>query len=334
MGMFSWKCPHCDRGILESGSTDTGINEWMNKTVVLLENGSIIKGSYDGYGGVGGMKVSDFMYGKTVMAHDACWRVAGKPDLEEYEEGSQHDPDQGWGNESEFYNMKEPGAEIDEARWQAALRLKAERKRRRLVERSIKILRPELGYEEREVSPEEHYTLRYEVGHIEPFEPTEHRPKDWMENRVVGWYFYDKLDYDREVEGIATEEEARALAKKLFDEWAASEEAEAIKAEWRSWQESAQVRYEARMRKEGRFEADRYRPHTKVEDRCTYKTVQECGSKEEAAEVAARLNSEWEAQGFPMPEKDLDDWDTLFSAIACETDYTDAEGIDLLKEQN
>jgi hypothetical protein len=334
--MFSWKCPHCDLGILGDGSTDTGINEWMNKAVVLLANGSIIKGDYDNYGRVGGMEITDHMYDNAVMAHDACWRVAGKPDLEEYEgKGSKHDPDQGWGNESGAYNMKEPGAEIDEDRWQAALRLQAERKRRRRVETAVKMLRPEIeAYQHEDLKPEDHYTLRYEVNHMEPFVPTEHRPEDWVENRVVGWYFYDKLDWSgKDVEGIETEEEARALAKAKYDEWAASEEAAAIKTEWRSWQASAHARWQDLLRKEGRYEVNSYKEN-EVLDRCTYDTVETCDSKKATPEAVARWNSKWEADGFPFPEKDLDDWDTLFSAIGCKTDYEDTEGINLLEESD
>ena len=89
MGFFSWDCKKCGKSIRSVYSTDKS-DAWMREAVVLEENGSIIKGEYDGYGRVGGYEVDDY---DVCMYHAKCWEEAGKP---EYDGPSDGAADQGF----------------------------------------------------------------------------------------------------------------------------------------------------------------------------------------------------------------------------------------------
>lgn len=83
MGVFSWTCAHCKHSIISIA--DRGINEWMMDAVVLDKRGSRILGTYDGYGRLDELEIADLMCSGAVMAHQACWEVAGKPEFSHYE---------------------------------------------------------------------------------------------------------------------------------------------------------------------------------------------------------------------------------------------------------
>lgn len=87
----------------------TDVNGWMNRGVAITCSGSILKGSYDGYGrfekhGHGGTfedAVSD-----TTVWHEACWHAAGAP--QEYRGPSAPADDQGFFFEDGAHDITEP----------------------------------------------------------------------------------------------------------------------------------------------------------------------------------------------------------------------------------
>lgn len=95
MGFSSYKCKHCSHSILHTGSTDEGINDWMQHAVILGENGSrLIVDEFSGYVGEYDEKVGGDL-GENVWVHQACWEMAGKPEFSDYDGPSQYAPDQG-----------------------------------------------------------------------------------------------------------------------------------------------------------------------------------------------------------------------------------------------
>jgi hypothetical protein len=86
MGFFSWNCKHCDKEILAPYPT----TKWSN-VVALIQGGSVIMGTYDGYGNISGY---DLVEDDPEMYHRHCWEEAGKPT--EYNEGSDSAPCQGY----------------------------------------------------------------------------------------------------------------------------------------------------------------------------------------------------------------------------------------------
>lgn len=73
MGVFSWKCHRCGLSILNTMIDNTH----YSKATVILGNGSIIHGEYDGYGRVG--IAEDLADHKATWFHTKCWEDAGKP---------------------------------------------------------------------------------------------------------------------------------------------------------------------------------------------------------------------------------------------------------------
>ncbi|HVT77938.1 MAG TPA: hypothetical protein VHD87_12970 [Acidimicrobiales bacterium] len=82
-------------------------NAWMNDAVVLLPNGSIIRGSYDGYGrlSAGEVEVENAVYDNQVF-HFRCWEAAGRPT--EFTAPSRHSVDQGWFFADDAHNWRSP----------------------------------------------------------------------------------------------------------------------------------------------------------------------------------------------------------------------------------
>jgi hypothetical protein len=90
MGFFSWDCKCCGES-LKSG------NDWMSQAVVVADDGSVVKGEYDGYGRVDGrLGETDITEadGCCAVYHAACYKLAGKPD---YDGPSHSANDQGLG---------------------------------------------------------------------------------------------------------------------------------------------------------------------------------------------------------------------------------------------
>lgn len=106
MGFFSWNCTKCGHSIMSPYAVH-GDEMWLNECVALFPDGARYKGSYDGYGRVGGAEVD---YGVDVeFQHIRCWEEAGKPDYE------QNSPDAG--GQGHFYDDGNP----PERTWRDAL---------------------------------------------------------------------------------------------------------------------------------------------------------------------------------------------------------------------
>jgi hypothetical protein len=102
MGFFSQLCEGCEHPALSVYATNT-INDWMQHVVVILPNGSIIKGDYDGYGRVDGFE--DVVGFDNTVWHLACWKQYGSPT--DYRGESGFAPDQGYFFDTE-HDMEEP----------------------------------------------------------------------------------------------------------------------------------------------------------------------------------------------------------------------------------
>lgn len=97
MGFFSQDCEGCGHPALSEQATET-INAWMNDVVVITAHGSVIRGSYDGYGTVrepGSAVEHEYAIGDgNTVWHTACWEKAGKPT--DFRGESRRSEDQGW----------------------------------------------------------------------------------------------------------------------------------------------------------------------------------------------------------------------------------------------
>jgi hypothetical protein len=85
-------------------SACTDINEWMNKVVAIEDGGSILIGTYDGYGRVNDHEIN--YEGKFTCWHQACWEKAGKPT--NTDTPSDYAVDQGWFFDNGAHDMEEP----------------------------------------------------------------------------------------------------------------------------------------------------------------------------------------------------------------------------------
>jgi hypothetical protein len=94
MGFFSWDCKCCGESMKEG-------NDWMGDVVIVGDDGSVIRGKYDGYGRVesrvGEVEIVE-ADGHFACYHAKCYALAGKP---EYTGPSRSANDQGCG-ESEI----------------------------------------------------------------------------------------------------------------------------------------------------------------------------------------------------------------------------------------
>jgi len=305
MGYSSYLCKHCDHGIMDAGSTDEGINEWMAHAVMMSDNGSrLIEPEYGGYSG----DYERF----DLWAHFACWELAGKPEFGAYDGLSKHDPDQGGGSFRGSHDMIDP-------------RIKDEAERARLLAAGIK-LRDERRYnhnarevhewmdkEDREYHREkfngEMFRFRYTYSNC--YDKDDEGEYTKREDRFA---IYDKLDAERdEVTFDGTEEELKAHLSALWSAFLESDEHAAYLAHREA--EIAKYRAEEleKYKIEGRFnitygpkrDADDKEiwPVHQVDDQLQYRTDQEWfhgdGSKTRCMAKAKLLNEAWAAAGYP-----------------------------------
>ena len=95
MGFFSWQCAKTKKPVM----ADIGVRgspwEFASKVRVLLKDGSVLRGSYDGYGRVIGDAEIEL-----VEIPESQWRMV----IEDYYDGesfdqlepNKHEPGQGW----------------------------------------------------------------------------------------------------------------------------------------------------------------------------------------------------------------------------------------------
>lgn len=103
MGFFSDNCKHCTHPILCAHATQDK-NGWMNEGVAITSRGSVLIGSYDGYGNLDGAEAIGFA--DNTVYHEACWEVLGKP--MGYAGPSDNAADQGWFFDDDAHNWASP----------------------------------------------------------------------------------------------------------------------------------------------------------------------------------------------------------------------------------
>ena len=107
MGFFSWNCNGCGKSITaDTGGLKDDAPFNPSECVALLPNGTIISGTYDGYGRIDDFEIVNYD-GEVELWHRHCWEEAGKPS---YSKPSSYANDQGfflnkeeW---DEFYNFE------------------------------------------------------------------------------------------------------------------------------------------------------------------------------------------------------------------------------------
>lgn len=107
MGFFSADCNGCNHPLLSEYATNP-INQWMEQGVTIYENGSLIKGRYDGYGRYAMPSANEPIEGalEGTVWHEACWNAAGSPT--DYRGVSPDSPDQGYFFDDGDHDMPEP----------------------------------------------------------------------------------------------------------------------------------------------------------------------------------------------------------------------------------
>jgi len=108
MGFFSWNCNSCGHPLLSHYVLEDR-NAWMSNGVAILEDGSVLRGEYDGYGRLNDHEINDF--GSPECYHEACWNLEGKPT--EYNQPSEDARDQGYFFDDNVHNFPEPKNQED-----------------------------------------------------------------------------------------------------------------------------------------------------------------------------------------------------------------------------
>lgn len=93
MGFFSWNCQVCGHPMVCSDAPRHP--KWFERVVVIEADGTVLRGEYDGYGRVDGVRFyEDISGGEPCCYHEACYEAVGaKP---EYVGPSQDSHNQGW----------------------------------------------------------------------------------------------------------------------------------------------------------------------------------------------------------------------------------------------
>jgi len=107
MGFFSWDCKACGHPLLSHYVLEND-NKWMNRGVALTNDGSVLKGEYDGYGRLNDHEIGD---GDPEVYHEACWKLIGKPT--DKTGPSRSSSDQGYFYGDDVHNFPEPENEKD-----------------------------------------------------------------------------------------------------------------------------------------------------------------------------------------------------------------------------
>ncbi|MFQ2879905.1 hypothetical protein PJJ85_15490 [Mycobacterium kansasii] len=108
MGFYSSNCLDCGHPLLSDRATNE-INAWMNLGVAITRDGSLLKGSYDGYGTLTSPDGHTYQYvvgSNTTVWHQACWLVNGSPT--DYRGESLSSEDQGWFFADTVHDLAEP----------------------------------------------------------------------------------------------------------------------------------------------------------------------------------------------------------------------------------
>lgn len=241
MGVFSWNCAHCGHSVLVHA--DVGINDWMQQAVVLSSTGDRYEGVYDGYGRIeceDGDEVVDVMNHGGVMAHLACWEVAGKPEFWHYREHNLTSPsseDQGYFFDEE-HDVIDPRVTDPVERERLLGAGRAMREENRLDEKAREV---GLLVRDSRFGPES-WNLFF-----------------WVLGPVDGKFaLTDKFRRETVIDAT-TEEQAEQHALRAWSSWLESEEFAKLKKRSDGLVELARLRWIEKIKLEGRFKVG-YKP--------------------------------------------------------------------------
>ena len=98
MGFFSWQCAKSEKPVMAEVAVRGSNWEFASDVVVLFKNGDRITGTYDGYGRIGELELTDY--------HESQWRMVIEKyyDNETFDKLPQNKYDRGQGF---FYNDDE-----------------------------------------------------------------------------------------------------------------------------------------------------------------------------------------------------------------------------------
>jgi hypothetical protein len=236
MGVFSWTCPHCDHSILVHAHR--GINEWMTKAVVLEPCGDRMSGTYDGYGNLDDGEITDAMYSGAIMAHLACWEVAGSPEFGFYADKgltSESAADQGYFFSTE-HDLIDPRITDPAERELLLSEGRRAREAARFDEKARSVT--EILIDARDLEPEDRWSARFGI-----WEPT---------GLMKGYAVTDKLG-DLAAVDLATEQEAVATGRRLWGMWLESDEFKTVVARAKELDLECRAAALARLKEKGRF---------------------------------------------------------------------------------
>ena len=323
MGYSSNLCKACKHGILEAGSADEGINEWMAEVVILNPDGNMtVDTEYTGYVG----DYERFDGAGAVWLHKACWEVAGRPDADAFDGPSHGDHHQGGGGT--HAHIIDPRITDEAERARLLEEGLAKRNARIYTEQARKVQewldKSELKYH-REEHGDEMWRLRYHYGqtHLRDedggFVLSDPEVSYSFVKDPTGWDYYDKLNRD-EVEGThftGTEDELKAH---LAAEWAKFIESDECKA-YVAHREAEVAKHRAeqieKFKTEGRFKVSYHSDHQASKGHTVFYVRDEFeydsdvtgfstndhefkGARGMAQAKADRLNEAWAAAGHPQ----------------------------------
>lgn len=103
MGFFSFQCKGCGNSILSPYAIGDK-NAWMAEVTAVYPDGTILSGTYDGYGRIAELDDDglNFAFEDVSVWHTECWLDAGSPG---YNGCSEHADDQGYFFDDDKYDF-------------------------------------------------------------------------------------------------------------------------------------------------------------------------------------------------------------------------------------
>jgi hypothetical protein len=321
MGYSSYQCKRCNHGILDANATDEGINEWMAEVVILNPNGRMtVDTEYTGYSG----DYERFDGPNAVWLHKACWELAGRPDADAFDGGSNSDEHQGAGGP--HAHVIDPRVKDEDERARL-LAVGLEKRNARIYAQNARDVHEWMDKRERKYHVEKHggemWRLRWDISPTfkrgddgEPLLSDPNKPWSYIDDPNA-CEIRDNLNREADPERFeGTEEECK---KHLAARWAAFLESDECKA-YLAHREAEIAKHKAeeieKMKTEGRFRTSYSPDHDHRGDTVFYVMDEfQYGSDTErfsthdhsrkeasgkAKAKAAMLNEAWAAAGFPQ----------------------------------
>jgi hypothetical protein len=273
----------------------------MSQVVVLTNRGGRFIGGYDGYGRVGELESIEY----AACVHEACWELAGKPEFSHYGSPSGHAADQGWFFDDGDHDMIDP--RVTEGREELLQKGVEARTKARYDAKALEV------YNWVHDSMEDEAPWRQRFSYGQSYEAGKPVPNKWYFTDKFREFFQDDHNYNYS----GTEEEAKAVCQKHWEDFLASDECKTLIAHAEELRAESLRQYVKKLRAEGRYEV-RYRPSKvggdvigrftssremyTVSDKMTFETVATFDTKmvpEEFTSVpgySGNHSAEWEAR--------------------------------------